>query len=101
MGTWATLMVQAPDRPAGLRRLERMVGRIERAEASLSTWRADSVLSALNRRPVNEPFALPPALCGLWPKLARWPRLTGGAFDPAVGRLVEAWGLRGQVGRPL
>lgn len=94
MGTWATLMVQAPDRPAGLRRLERMVGLIERAEASLSTWRADSVLSALNRRPVNEPFALPPALCGLWPKLARWQRLTGGAFDPAVGRLVEAWGLR-------
>ena len=94
MGTWATLMVQAPDRPAGLRRLERMVGRIERVEASLSTWRADSVLSALNRRPVNEPFALPPALCGLWPRLARWRCLTGGAFDPAVGRLVEAWGLR-------
>ena len=94
MGTWATLMVQAADRPAGLRRLERMVGRIERVEASLSTWRADSVLSALNRRPVNEPFALPPALCGLWPRLARWQRLTGGAFDPAVGRLVEAWGLR-------
>ena len=94
MGTWATLMVQAADRPAGLRRLERMVGLIERAEASLSTWRADSVLSALNRQPVNEPFALPPALCGLWPRLARWQRLTGGAFDPAVGRLVEAWGLR-------
>lgn len=94
MGTWATLMVQAADRPAGLRRLERMVGLIERVEASLSTWRADSVLSALNRQPVNEPFALPPALCGLWPRLALWQRLTGGAFDPAVGRLVEAWGLR-------
>lgn len=94
MGTWATFVVQAADRPAGLRLLERMVGLIERTEASLSTWRADSVLSALNRQPVNEPFALPPALCGLWPRLARWHRLTGGAFDPAVGRLGEAWGLR-------
>ena len=94
MGTWATLAVQAADRAAALRRLEEMVGVIERTEASLSTWRADSVLSALNRQPVGEPFRLPPGPCGLWPLLARWHRLTGGAFDPAVGRLVEVWGLR-------
>ena len=94
MGTWATLVVQAADRSAGLQTLERMVGVIERTEASLSTWRADSVLGALNRQPAGEPFGLPPALCGLWPRLARWHRMTGGAFDPAVGRLVEAWGLR-------
>ena len=94
MGTWATLVVLTADRAAGLQALERMVGAIERTEASLSTWRADSVLSALNRHPVHEPFGLPPPLCGLWPRLARWHRLTGGAFDPAVGRLVEAWGLR-------
>ena len=94
MGTRATLVVQAADRAAGLQALERMVGAIEGAEASLSTWRTDSVLSALNRQPVREPFGLPPGLCGLWPSLARWHRLTGGAFDPAVGRLAEAWGLR-------
>ncbi len=94
MGTWATLVARAPDRVAGLQALERMVRVIERTEASLSTWRNDSVLSALNRHPVDEPFALPAPLCGLWPRLARWHRVTGGAFDPAVGRLVEAWGLR-------
>ncbi len=94
MGTWATLVVEAADRSAGLQALEQMVGVIERAEASLSTWRADSVLGALNRHSAGQPFGLPPALCGLWPRLARWHRLTDGAFDPAVGRLVEAWGLR-------
>ena len=94
MGTWATLVVEAADRAAGLEAIERMVRVIERTEASLSTWRADSVLGALNRQPVGEPFGLPPALCGLWPRLARWHGLTGGAFDPAVGRLVDAWGLR-------
>ena len=94
MGTWATLVALTADRAAGLQALDRMVGAIEHTEASLSTWRADSVLSALNRYPVHEPFGLPPPLCGLWPRLARWHRLTGGAFDPAVGRLVEAWGLR-------
>ena len=100
MGTRVTLVVQAADRAAGLHALERMVGRIERTEASLSTWRADSVLSALNQRPVDEPFELPPAVCELWPRLARWHRLTDGAFDPAVGRLVEAWGLRGGGSAP-
>ena len=94
MGTWVSLVVEAADRESGLQVLERMVGVIERTEASLSTWRADSVLGALNRQPVDDPFGLPPALCGLWLRLARWHRLTGGAFDPAVGRLVEAWGLR-------
>ena len=100
MGTWVTLVVHAADRAAGLLALERMVGRIERTEASLSTWRADSVLSALNQRRVDEPFELPPAVCELWPRLARWHRLTDGAFDPAVGRLVEAWGLRGGGSAP-
>ncbi len=100
MGTWATLVVETPDRAAGLEALERMVRVIERTEASLSTWRADSVLGALNRQPVGEPFGLPPALCGLWPRLARWHGLTGGAFDPAVGRLVEAWGLRAEGAVP-
>ncbi len=94
MGTWATLAAWVSDRAAGLQALERMVGVIERTEASLSTWRADSFLGALNRQPVGAPFRLPPALCGLWPRLGRWHRLTDGAFDPAVGRLVEAWGLR-------
>ena len=94
MGTWATLVVETPGRAVGLEALERMVRIIERTEASLSTWRADSVLGALNRQPVGEPFGLPPALCGLWPRLVRWHGLTAGAFDPAVGRLVEAWGLR-------
>ena len=100
MGTWATLVVETPDRAAGLEALEWMVRVIERTEASLSTWRADGVLGALNRQPVGEPFGLPPALCGLWPRLARWHGLTGGAFDPAVGRLVEAWGLRAEGAVP-
>ena len=102
MGTWATLVVQAADRSAGLHALERMVRVVERTEASLSTWRDDSVLGTLNRQPVGEPFGLPPPLCGLWPRLVRWHRLTDGAFDPAVGRLVEAWGLRagGSVAAP-
>ena len=100
MGTAATLVAEAPDREAGLAQLERMVRVIEATEAELSTWRDDSVLSRLNRQPLGAPRSVPPSVCGLFGRLAAWRQATGGAFDPAVGRLVEAWGLRGTGRRP-
>ena len=100
MGTAATLVTEAPDRPAALAQLERMVRVMEATEAELSTWRDDSVLSRLNRQPLGVPRPVPPSVCGLLGRLAAWRQATGGAFDPAVGRLVEAWGLRGEGRRP-
>ena len=100
MGTTATLVTEAPDRATGLARLERMVLVIEATEAELSTWRDDSVLSRLNRQPLGAPRPVPPSVCGLLGRLAAWRQASGGAFDPAVGRLVEAWGLRGEGRRP-
>ena len=59
MGTRATLVTWASDRVTGRRELDRMLRVLERTEAELSTWRADSVLSTVNRQPVGEPFQLP------------------------------------------
>ena len=100
MGTLATFVAEAADREAGLARLERMVRVIEETEAELSTWRDDGVLSAVNRQPVAEPLPAPSAVCGLLGRLADWREATGGAFDPAVGSLMEAWGLRAEGRRP-
>ncbi len=100
MGTAATLVAEASDREAGLAQLERLVRVIEATEAELSTWRDDSALSRLNRQPLGVPRPVPPSVCGLLGRLAAWRQATGGAFDPAVGRLVEAWGLRGEGRRP-
>ena len=100
MGTAATLVAEAPDREAGLAHLERMVRVMEATEAELSTWRDDSVLSRLNRQPLGVPRSVPASVCDLLGRLAGWQQATGGAFDPAVGRLVEAWGLRGAGRRP-
>lgn len=100
MGTIATFAVDAPDRATGLARLERMVRVIEETEAELSTWRHDSVLSAVNRQPVGEPSLAPPEVCDLLGRVADWHAATGGAFDPAVGSLIDAWGLRAEGRRP-
>ena len=100
MGTIATFVAETADRETGLAKLERMVRVVEETEAALSTWRDDSVLSAVNRQPAGEPLPLPPEVCGLLGRVARWHAATGGAFDPAVGRLIDVWDLRGEGRRP-
>jgi thiamine biosynthesis lipoprotein len=98
MGTRAVLATLAVDRAQGLQTLERLLAGLEAVEAELSTWRDDSRLSTINRQPVGTPqFAADP-LCDLLAELGSWHHATGGAFDPAIGSLVAAWGLR-QGGR--
>ncbi len=100
MGTRATLTALATDRSRGLATLERMLGEIEAAEAELSTWRDDSALSSINRQPLGVPYPAPRHLCDLFSDLAAWSGASGSAFDPAIGSLVAAWGLRDGGRRP-
>ena len=100
MGTAATFAAEAGDRAAALERLERMVQVVEATEAELSTWRRDSALSELNRQPPGNPLPVPPTLCDMLGRLEGWREATAGAFDPAIGSLIDAWGLRGAGHRP-
>jgi FAD:protein FMN transferase len=64
----------------------------------LSTWRDDSEIARLNHARPGADVPLSPLLYTLLQDAARWSRLTGGAFDPSVGPLIDAWDMRG-VGR--
>jgi thiamine biosynthesis lipoprotein ApbE len=68
---------------------------VRRADSLLSTWRDDSEISRLNHAHAGRPVRLSPELYGLLRESARWSASTSGAFDPAVGALVDAWDLRG------
>jgi thiamine biosynthesis lipoprotein len=94
MGTSLSFSVEATDRATALAASERAVAALEAAEARLSTWRNDSELARLNRAQVGVPFALSPALAAELGAARRCWQATGGAFDPTVGPLVAAWGLR-------
>jgi len=97
MGTSLEIRVEAADRKQALAASERAVAALEAAEDRLSTWRDDSELARLNTSPDGP---LSPALASDLRKAWRCWEETGGAFDPAVGRLVQLWGLRSGGRRP-
>ncbi len=99
MGTRASLQTYAPDRERGLIRIETFLRILDASERELSTWRPDSAISRLNRQPVGVRFPLNASLCSLFDTLRAWTNRTSGAFDPAVGTLVETWGLHRAGGR--
>ena len=72
--------------------VERAFEAVAELERAVSTWRADSELSLLHLavpgpRPVSEPLA------SALDAAVRARAATGGAYDPAVGALVTAYGL--------
>lgn len=93
MGTEVYLEIQDPDRRRAFLQLERMIEVLEAEEQRLSTWRADSHISRLNAAPIGQPLHLDSEDCRLFDRLFRWQVDTRGAFDPAVGRLEQAWGF--------
>lgn len=100
MGTRARLSTYAVTRDAGRATLESVLAVLEETEEELSTWRVSSDISSLNRQPVGEPWTATPRLCRLFSEVWDWHSATGGAFDPAIGRLLAAWDIHGEGAVP-
>jgi thiamine biosynthesis lipoprotein len=95
MGTRVRLQTYDVDRAAGLDRLNRALEVLEAADRELSTWVPHSTISTLNRVPIGWTWRASAALCDVLRPVARWHDESGGTFDPAIGRLIEAWDLHG------
>ncbi len=100
MGTLCTLITHSAERQGALQQLETFVRILDDTEEQLSTWRPSSLVSRLNQRPVGIPFSVGRSFCRLFGDLLFWQRVTDAAFDPAIGPLVNAWGLREGGRRP-
>jgi len=93
MGTrWSALLHAPPgtDVPALDAALARAVDRVDR---QMSTWKPDSDLMRLNASSPGTWVSLPRELMRVLAKGLEIGRLSGGAFDIGVGRLVNAWGF--------
>ena len=79
-------------RDTGLARLEAALAALEETEAELSTWRDSSDISPSTSSP-SASHGWPRArLCRMFADVWDWHRETGGAFDPAIGRLLRRMG---------
>ena len=68
---------------------------LERIDALLSNYRADSVLERFNASRSREPQELPAELVTLLELAADVHRASAGCFDPTVRPLVRLWGFDG------
>lgn len=74
--------------------LERsLAAAVERVDRQMSPWKADSDLSRLNRAAGNQWIDLPEEMVAVLERALEVSRRSGGAFDPGVGALVNAWGF--------
>lgn len=93
MGTRYTALFYAEaglDTDAINRALAQAVGRVDQ---QMSTWKADSDLNRLNTAPEQVWLPVPEELATVLAAALRVGQQSGGAFDIAVGDLVEAWGF--------
>jgi thiamine biosynthesis lipoprotein len=89
MGTsWSAQIV---DPPAGCQTaIESVLARII---AQMSNWEPDSVISRFNRLAVGAWMPILEEMRTVLSAGLEMARLSGGAFDPAIGRLVDQWGF--------
>lgn len=66
---------------------------VEQVDREMSPWKPESDLSRLNRAACDRWVALPAGILEVLDRALKICRLSAGAFDPAVGGLVDAWGF--------
>lgn len=93
MGSSWRLVLAAPPGAALAGVPAAIEARLARLVAELSHWEADSDLSRFNRLPAGAWATLPPDFAAVMRAALPLAEQSGGAFDPALGGSIEAWGF--------
>jgi len=90
--TWSVSVLRPPDLPQD--RLRRGIeGELDQIVAQMSTWRRDSDISRFNSAAPDTWLDLDEAFCEVLGFALSLAAESGGAYDPAAGRLVDLWGF--------
>jgi thiamine biosynthesis lipoprotein len=93
MGTICQITV--PDESA--RAIDLAFAEGKRIDDLLSTWRDDTPLARLNH---GDESVVSAELFGILNETVEWTKKTGGAFNPLVAPLIDAWQIRGNGAIP-
>lgn len=93
MATWFELRIASEDRLYAAQAAQEVFALINRLESLLSRYREDSEVRQLGRLAPGETLRLAPETAACLRQAAELSTLTGGAFDPALGRLRAAPGV--------
>lgn len=93
MGTVWTVQVLAPADPAPRALFDTVQQALDLVVQQMSHWDEGSDLGRYNAAPAGSWLPLPEPFWTVLACALRVARLSGGAFDPAAGALVDAWGF--------
>jgi FAD:protein FMN transferase len=93
MGTDFEIYLYAPDRERADALFDTAFDEIERVEEALSNYRPSSELSRINRDAAQKAVVTDPEVFAFLERSFAFSRLTDGAFDITVGKLLKAWGF--------
>jgi thiamine biosynthesis lipoprotein len=99
MGTEFTLYLYSPNPALAASTSEEVFDEIDRIEQLLSNYRDSSELSRINENAAHGPVTTDPEMIDFLQQSQHWSRLSDGAFDITVGRLMKAWGFFRSHGR--
>jgi thiamine biosynthesis lipoprotein len=90
--TWHVRLAAPPGFDAGATRAA-IAARLDGIVAEMSHWEPASLLSRFNRAAAGAWTALPPDFAQVMARGLAIAAVTDGAFDPAIGALVDRWGF--------
>jgi len=94
MGTRYHVRFRPPARSFDVAALQAAIdARLEALNASLSTYRPDSLITAFNDAPVGQAMPIDADFEHMLALSRQVHQASGGAFDPTVGALVNLWGF--------
>lgn len=99
MGTTFDIHLYAADRARADALFEAAFEEVERVEAVFSNYRPTSELARINREAAASPVVTDPEVFGLLERAFAFSRVSGGAFDVTVGKLMKSWGFFRGAGR--